>query len=373
MRILVTGGAGFIGSHTADALLDEGHEVRVLDDLLPPVHPDGKKPGYLDERIEFVRGDVRDETKLLPALQGCDAVFHFAAFQDYLPTFSRYFDVNVTSTALIYELILREKLPIKKVIVASSQAALGEGAYEDAGGARVLPDMRPDSQLAQGEWEIQAPPGFEGPLRWIPTDESVANPQNQYGISKIAAEQVTLNLGRRYEIPSVALRYSIVQGPRQSFFNAYSGACRVFCLSFHQGKDPIIYEDGQQVRDFVNIEDVVRANVLVLLDPRADFEAFHIGGDKAVTVAEFAGVVAEVFGVKDFEPRASGQYRFGDTRHIYSDVRMLRALGGSPQKSGHDSVVAYKRWLDEADSVGDIVRYCNRQMASLNVVLQVKP
>jgi len=373
MKVLITGGAGFIGSHTADALLAEGRRVRVLDSLEEPVHPGHRVPAYLDERIELVRGDVRDEKALLGALTGCDAVYHLAAFQDYLPIFSRFFDVNVTATALLYELILREKLPIKKVVVASSQAALGEGLYLDAEGRRLLPDIRPDEQLRRGVWECQPPEGFVGPLEWQPTDETVANPQNQYGISKIAEENVALHLGKRYGIPTVALRYSIVQGPRQSFYNAYSGACRVFCLACHQGKPPTIYEDGQQVRDFVNIHDVVDANLLALNDARADFEMFNVGGDFAITVMAFAQVVAEVFGQTDYEPVPSGKYRFGDTRHIRSDVSKLEALGWTPRRTVHDSVEAYKAWLDEAGSLDDILEYCSRQMAALNVVRDVEP
>jgi dTDP-L-rhamnose 4-epimerase len=371
MHVLITGGAGFIGSHTADALLKRGYRVRVFDSLEPPVHPKRQRPAYLDERIELVQGDVRDERTLLAALQGCDVVYHLAAFQDYLPIFSRFFDVNVTSTALIYELIVRERLPVKKVIVASSQAALGEGMYRDADGRPVLPDIRPDAQLRAGVWECQAPPGFKNPLRWQPTDETVANPQNQYGISKIAEEKVALHLGKRYEIPSVAMRYSIVQGPRQSFYNAYSGACRVFCLSFHTGKDPDIYEDGQQVRDFVNIDDVVDANLCVLDDDRADYEMFHVGGDRAMTVMEFAKVVAEIYGRRGYEPRASGKKRFGDTRHICSDVSKLKALGWQPRRTTHDSVSAYKAWLDQAGNVADILAYAQKQMAALNVVREV--
>lgn len=371
MRVLITGGAGFIGSHTADALLRRGYPVRVLDALEPPVHQGRRRPSYLDERAELVVGDVRDERLLLDALRGCDVVFHLAAFQDYLPTFSRFFDVNVTSTALLYELIVREKLPVKKVIVASSQAALGEGLYHDADGKPVLPDIRPDAQLRRGIWECQAPAGRRGPLRWQPTDETVANPQNQYGISKIAEEKVALHLGKRYEIPSVAMRYSIVQGPRQSFHNAYSGACRVFCLSFHQGEEPDIYEDGQQVRDFVNIQDVVDANLCVLDDSRADYEMFHVGGDHAMTVAEFAKVVAAIYGKHDYEPKACGKYRFGDTRHIRSDVSKLKALGWKPQRTVQESVAAYKAWLDSAEGVGEILARSRAQMAALGVVREV--
>lgn len=368
---MLTGGAGFIGSHTADALLREGYKVRVLDSLEEPVHPGRQVPEYLDQRIEFVRGDVRDEKVLLDSLRGCDVVYHFAAFQDYLPTFSRFFDVNVTSTALIYELIVREKLPVGKVIVASSQATLGEGLYKDAQGKALLPDIRSTHQLERGEWELIAPAGYAGPLCWMPTDETVANPQNQYGLSKIAEERVALSLGKRYEVPTVAMRYSIVQGPRQSFYNAYSGACRVFCLSFHLGREPMIYEDGQQIRDFVNIQDVVDANLLVLRDDRADYEMFNVGGDRPYTVSEFASAVAEVFGVDGYQPVPCGKYRFGDTRHICSDVGKLKRLGWTPTRSIFDSVQAYKGWLATADNAASILDYCNQQMVKLNVVREV--
>jgi dTDP-L-rhamnose 4-epimerase len=371
MQVLITGGAGFIGSHTADALLAAGYRVRVLDSLEAPVHPQRNWPEYLDPRIEKIEGDVRDPKALLYAMQGCDAVYHLAAFQDYLPIFSRFFDVNVTSTALIYELVVRESLPVKKIIVASSQATLGEGLYQDADGKKLLPDIRPDAQLARGLFEVQPSAGFRGPLQWLATDETVANPQNQYGISKIAEEKVALHLGRRYGIPSVAMRYSIVQGPRQSFYNAYSGACRVFCLAFHQGIEPTIYEDGQQVRDFVNIHDVVDANLLALHDERCDFEMFHVGGGRPYTVAEFAKIVAGVFGRTDYAPSPSGKYRFGDTRHICSDISKLRRLGWKPQREIEQSVESYKAWLDEAGCVDDILAHCSKQMASLNVVREV--
>lgn len=371
MKILVTGGAGFIGSHTADALLAAGHGVRVLDSLAPPVHRDGAWPDYLPPEIERVHGDVRDEATLLAALKGIDAVYHFAAFQDYLPEFARFYDVNVTATALIYELIVRETLPVRKVIVASSQATLGEGLYHDATGKPVLPGLRADADLARGLWECQPGPGETGPLAYRPTDESVANPQNTYGTSKIAQETAALNLGRMYDIPTVALRYSIVQGPRQSIYNAYSGACRIFSLSFMAGRDPVIYEDGHQVRDFVNIADVVDANLLVLADDRANGRAFNVGGGRPVTVADFAATVAEVHGQDGYVPRASGKYRYGDTRHILSDISRLTALGWQPSRSTRDSVAAYLDWVAKDAPAGEILSKSDSTMAALGVVRDV--
>ena len=367
MKVLITGGAGFIGSHTADRLLKEGYEVRVLDSLQKPIHND--IPEYLDERIEFIAGSATDVRALTEALQGVDYVYHLAAFQDYLPYFSKFVDVNVSSTARIYELIVRDNLPIKKVIVASSQATLGEGLYLDSDGNEVLPDMRLEEDLKKGIWEPRPPEGKE--IYCARTPERISNPQNPYGMSKIAEEMFALQLGKRYGIPSVAMRYSIVQGSRQSFYNAYSGACRIFCLAFHQGKEPQIYEDGNQIRDFVNIHDVVDANLLVLEDDRANYEMFNVGGGAPITVKHFAETVAEVFGIQDYEPKPCGKYRFGDTRHIWSDISKLESLGWKPTRTIYDSVLEYKEWLNSASSIDNIIEYCSKKMEELNVLRDV--
>jgi len=367
MKVLITGGAGFIGSHTADRLLKEGYEVRVLDSLQKPIH--NSIPEYLDDRIEFIAGSATDVRALTEALQGVDYVYHLAAFQDYLPYFSKFVDVNVSSTARIYEIIVRDNLPIKKVIVASSQATLGEGLYLDSDGNEVLPDMRLEEDLKKGIWEPRPPEGKE--IYCARTPERISNPQNPYGMSKIAEEMFALQLGKRYGIPSVAMRYSIVQGSRQSFYNAYSGACRIFCLAFHQGKEPQIYEDGNQIRDFVNIHDVVDANLLVLEDDRANYEMFNVGGGAPITVKHFAETVAEVFGVDDYDPKPCGKYRFGDTRHIWSDISKLESLGWKPSRTIYDSIVEYKEWLDCASSIDNIIEYCSKKMEELNVLRDV--
>jgi dTDP-L-rhamnose 4-epimerase len=369
MRILVTGGAGFIGSHTVDRLVSRGHAVRILDSLEQPVHRKGR-PDYLDPEAEFVLGDVTSREQLRAALEGVEAVFHLAAYQDYLPDFSKFFRVNAAGTALLYELIVAERLPVRKVVVASSQAVYGEGRHRAPDGSFCYPDMRPEAQLRAGRFELAAPDG-SGVTTWAPTDESVVNPQNQYALSKYSQEQIAIQLGRRYGIPSVALRYSIVQGPRQSFYNAYSGACRVFCLSFYVGRVPPIYEDGRQVRDFVNIHDVVDANLLVLEDPRADSRVFNVGGGHAYTVLEFAKIVGEVFG-EPIDPKPSGLYRFGDTRHIVSDVSALQALGWKPRRAARESVAEYVEWLRRCEDVEDVLAHAEKQMKAMGVVREVQ-
>jgi dTDP-L-rhamnose 4-epimerase len=365
MRILVTGGAGFIGSHTCDRLLELGHDVVVLDALTPPVHRNGQ-PAYLSPGADFYQGDTRNRDLLTNLLRRVDAVYHFAAYQDYLPDFSRFTDVNVVSTALIYEIILAERLDIARVVVASSQSAMGEGLYRCPADGEQLPGMRPEKALAAGQWDIPCPM-CGGPLDMQPTPERISNPQNAYGMSKLGEEMVAVNLGRRHGIPTVALRYSIVQGPRQSVYNVYSGACRIFCLSYLQGVAPTLYEDGQAIRDFVNINDVVDANVLVLEDDRAAGRVFNVGGDRAITTREFSDIVMRQYG--SGQPgQVTGDYRFGDTRHIFSDISALRSLGWDPKRTPDESVAAYAAWLEGMDGLDGVLAEASARMRALGVV-----
>ena len=367
MRILVTGGAGFIGSHTCDRLLALGHNVVVLDALTPPVHqPD--RPPRIRPDIDFYRGDVRNRDLLANLLRRVDAVYHFAAYQDYLTDFARFSDVNVVSTALIYELIVEQRLDLARVVVASSQSAMGEGLYRCPMHGEQLPGMRSEELLAAGRWNIPCPDCGEE-LELLTTPERVSNPQNAYGMSKLGEEMVAINLGRRYGIPSVALRYSIVQGPGQSVYNAYSGACRIFCLSYLQGVAPVLYEDGQAIRDFVNIDNVVDANMLVLEDKRAAGRVFNVGGGKAVTTSEFANIVRLQYG-SDVPPSVPGEYRFGDTRHIISDTTALRSLGWEPQRTLVDSVAAYAEWVKGMDGLDGVLATASAKMRALGVVRQ---
>jgi dTDP-L-rhamnose 4-epimerase len=365
MRILVTGGAGFIGSHTADRLVELGHDVIVLDALTAPVHRDGK-PGYLTPGVDLWVGDVRDKDLLANLLRRVDAVYHFAAYQDYLTDFSRFTATNVVSTALLYEIAVSEELDLSRIVVASSQSAMGEGLYSCPEHGEQAHDMRPESVLAREEWEHRCAV-CGGPLEMLRTSERFANPQNAYGMSKHGQETVAINLGRRYGIPTVALRYSIVQGPRQSVYNAYSGACRIFCLHYLLGSAPTLYEDGAMIRDYVNIHDVVAANELVLTDDRAVGRVFNVGGGTAYTTAEFAEVVRAHYG-SDEQPHVSGEYRFGDTRHIHSDIEALRGLGWEPRRTPADSVAEYAEWLKGMPGLDEVLAEADARMRRLGVV-----
>ena len=371
MNVLVTGGAGFIGLHTVERLVGLGHHVTVLDALVAPVHPPGVVP-QLPSGVRFVQGDVRDPECVRDALTGVDAVYHFAAYQDYLPDFSKFYSVNSVGTALLFEVIVAEKLPVVKVVVASSQAVAGEGLYNCPEHGPVIPLIRSGESLSQGAWDHGCPQ-CPAPLSVVPAPEDVANAQNQYAMSKYSQELMTLSLGSRYGIPAVALRYSIVQGPRQSLYNAYSGACRIFCLSYASGGTPTAYEDGESLRDYVNIEDAVDANILVLEHPDADGKVFNVGGGTEYTVMEFGRLVAAEFRSSD-EPRLTGEYRFGDTRHAVSDISALRKLGWRPRHPPEKSIHDYAQWLatQEADFRG-ILEDAHKVMTDHEVLLRANP
>lgn len=366
-RILVTGGAGFIGSHTVRALVDSGERVRVLDSLRPPVHPPGRRPDLPDE-VEFIEGSVDDRAALRAALADIDVVYHLAAYQDYLTDFSTFYAINTVSTALIYELALAEKLPLRRVILAATQAEYGEGPYRCPTDGTVYPAPRADAQLAEHRWE-PACPRCGGTISPIPAREDVVHPHSPYAMSKRAAEECALTLGDRYGIPTAALRYSIVQGPGQSFRNAYSGALRAFTVQALHGRRPLVYEDGQQIRDFVWIGDVVAANLLMLHHPAVPTGSFNVGGDREVRVLDVARMVSAAIGT-DLEPDVPGIYRVGDTRHIRSDVTRLRELGWRPTATQEDMVAAYVGWARAQPDMADTSIVAVRRMRELGVLRQ---
>lgn len=366
MRVLVTGGAGFIGSHLVDRFHKEGLQVRVLDNLDPKVHPKDALPEF-PRGVEFIRGDVTDREAMRYALRDVDVVSHQAAYQDYMPDFSRFLAVNAVGTALLYELILEERLKIQKVIVASSQAVYGEGQYVCQEHGPFLPIPRSPKQLQTKQWEL---PCFKCARIATPVllAEEQTNPYNQYAVSKLAEEKTALGLGWIHGIPSVALRYSITQGPRQSLFNHYSGICRIFVSQALTGKPLVIYEDGLQTRDFVHIEDVVNANMLVLESDTGDGQAFNVGSGKQTSVLEYARLVRDKIG-NDVEFRIPGEYRAGDNRHSVSSIGKLRGLGWNPTKDLSNILDDFLSWIQQRGGIPDQIRDAYSHMKEAGVVL----
>ena len=366
-RILVTGGAGFIGSHTCDRLLERGYEVRVFDALQARVHPHGW-PAYLPQEVEKIVGDVRDADALGKALDGVDGVVHLAAYQDYMPDFSTYFAVNTVSTALLFELIVRHHLPVRKVVSASSQSVYGEGRYHCPACDVIYPSARPEAQLARADWEIRCPACQDtaSPLPLV--EDGPVHPHTAYGISKRALEMAALSLGRKYDVPVTQMRYSIVQGTRNSFYNAYSGVARIFALRLLHGQAPIVYEDGRQQRDYVSVHDVARANLLALEDKRADFRNFNVAGQKTTTVLEIADLLCRLCGRQDVAPQVSGEYRFGDARHTVSSWTALGELGWRPERAIEEFLAEYVEWVRKQPDLEDYYARSQRVMRQAGVI-----
>jgi dTDP-L-rhamnose 4-epimerase len=366
MRALVTGGAGFIGGHLVDRLLQDGFRVRVLDNLDPKVHPKGR-PGYLPDTVDFVQGDVTDAETVLFALRDTDVVFHQAAYQDYMPDFSRFLHVNAVGTALLFEMIVRHRLPVRKVIVASSQAVYGEGQYACDRHGFFTAAPRSRQQLATQGWEVCCPECNQ-PARPRLLTEDVTNPYNQYAVSKLAEEKTALGLGWLYDIPTVGMRYSITQGARQSLYNHYSGICRIFFSRAMQHQSLIIYEDGNQTRDFVHVEDVVDANMLVLESAAADFQAFNVGSGKATTVLEYADAVLTKLG-SPAGTQILGEYRRGDNRHSVSSIEKLARLGWRPRQSFSRILDDFLAWIESIGGIPASIPDAYTDMRNAGVIL----
>ena len=366
-HILITGGAGFIGSHTVDLLLTRGYKVRVLDNLASPVHLGSNLPDYVSTEVDFVRGDVRDKSAWKSALDNIDSVFHLAAYQDYLPDFATFFRVNSVGTALLYETIVEQGLSINKVVIASSQAIYGEGTYECKTHGVQYPSPRSAQQLEKRHWDPICPI-CEGKLYLLETNEIHVSPHNSYAISKYTQEMIGMVLGRRYNIPTVGMRYSIVQGARQSFRNAYSGVLRIFAMQALAGGPLTAYEDGEQIRDYVNVIDVARANVIALEDARANYRSFNVGGGRKVTVNEFGSIMADIVGAPEIKVVSKGEYRFGDTRHIISDISQIEDIGWKPQGTVEMSVYEYVQWAQQQSDFGDYATAARSDMRALGTV-----
>jgi dTDP-L-rhamnose 4-epimerase len=346
-RILITGGAGFIGSHLADELLRHGYGVRVLDCLTEQVHgPNRSRPAYLHPEVELVVGDVRNHQDVNRSLEGIDAVYHFAAavgVGQSMYEIAHYTSVNNLGTAVLLEALTRR--PIERLVVASSMSIYGEGAYRRPDGRVCATTERSLDQLKRGDWELRDADGTL--LEPIPTPETkppVAS--SVYALSKYDQERLCLIAGNAYRIPTVALRFFNVYGPRQALSNPYTGVLAIFASRYLNGEPPLVFEDGYQKRDFVDVRDLVRACRLALETPAAAGQVLNIGSGQAMTIREVAAEMAEVLDCRSLSPEITGRYRVGDIRHCFADISQASEfLNYQPQIPFREGLLNLAQWL----------------------------
>ncbi|MDP9375340.1 MAG: NAD-dependent epimerase/dehydratase family protein [Chloroflexota bacterium] len=361
-RALVTGGAGLIGSHLADLLLREGWAVRILDNLEPQTHRAGRPPWL--PAAEFIEADVRDRGAVAAALRDVDVVFHQAAYGGYMPELAKYVAVNSFGTAQLLEVIRDEALPITKVVVASSQAVYREGAAVCPRHRLVFPQSRPVAQLRAGDFAVHCP-RCGAPTTPAATPEGAPiGGETVYAITKADQERLVLTWGRQTGIPTVALRYSCTYGPRQSLFNPYTGVIAIFATRLLNGRPPILYEDGEQTRDFCFVEDVARANLLAATSGALDGLPVNIGSGRATPIRAVAEAIAAALGLP-IAPIARGEFRPGEMRHLTSDIGRAQAIGYAPRV---DLASGIGRYLDWVRAQGDVRDY----FAAAEPVLRAK-
>ncbi len=357
MKILVTGGAGFIGSHLVDALVADGQSVRVLDSLDPQVHgKDADWPSYANPRAEYVRGDVRDRETVRRALDDVEVVFHEAAavgVGQSMYEIESYVSVNSLGAAVVLQEIIARKTQIRRLVVASSMSIYGEGAYLDRDGAHAVPGLRPDAQLEKREWELRDARGHE--LRAIGTPETKPLlPTSVYAVTKRDHEELFLSVGNAYRIPTVALRYFNVYGSRQALSNPYTGVAAIFSSRLLNHKPPLVNEDGLQSRDFVHVSDIVRANLLAMRAEAGGGRVCNVGTGRATTIKRVGELLAERLGLA-IAPEITERFRAGDIRHCFADPTFARkTLGFEARVSledGIDEVIAFVRAQKPEDKV----------------------
>jgi dTDP-L-rhamnose 4-epimerase len=364
-KVLITGGAGFIGSHLADELLAHGYQVRVLDSLEPQVHGEGRRrPEYLAKDVELVVGDVNDRAKVDEAVRGVDAVYHFAAavgVGQSMYEIAHYTRVNNLGTAVLLEALVEN--PVERLVVASSMSLYGEGLYRGASGGPRMVGERTLEQLKAAQWEFLAEDGSA--LQPMPTPETKQPAlASVYALSKYDQERLCLMIGRAYNIPTVALRFFNAYGPRQALSNPYTGVLAIFASRLLNNNPPAIFEDGLQQRDFVSVYDIARACRLALETPGAAGETFNVGSGQPHTVRDIAAKLAKVVGKENIQPEILGKYRVGDIRHCYADIgKAQRILGYAPEVQLEDGLVELAAWLASQAAVARVAPASAEQSA----------
>jgi dTDP-L-rhamnose 4-epimerase len=369
-RALVTGGAGLIGSHVADLLVREGWRVRILDNLEPNTHRRGK-PAWINRDAEFVHGDLRDRAMIENALSDIDIVFHQAAYGGYMPEMAKYVQVNSFGTAQMLEIIREKNFPIKKVIVASSQAVYSEGAGECSKHGLVFPKVRPVEQLQRGDWSVRCPICHQPTTSVATPEEAPVGGETVYGLTKVDQEKLVLLWGKQVGIPAVALRYSCTYGPRQSIFNPYTGVIAIFCTRLLNNLSPVLYEDGEQTRDFSFVEDIARANLLAATTDALDGRPVNVGSGEGVTVREIAQSISDALGIR-IAPEINGEFRPGEMRHLISGTDTIRAAGYSPQVGLAEGIDRYLDWIRSQSDVRDYFSEASETLRNKGIVHRVE-
>jgi dTDP-L-rhamnose 4-epimerase len=367
---LVTGGAGLIGSHVTDLLVREGWQVRVLDNLEANTHKRGK-PSWINEQAEFVQGDIRDRDTIAAALDKIDIVFHQAAYGGYMPEIAKYVHVNSLGTAQMLEVIREKNLPIKKIVVASSQAVYSEGAGECPKHRLVFPPVRPVEQLRKGDWQVHCP--ICGAVtKSVPTPEDApVGGETVYGLTKVDQEKLVLLWGKQVGIPTVALRYSCTYGPRQSMFNPYTGVIAIFCTRLLNNLPPVLYEDGEQTRDFSFVDDIARANLLAAETDKLDGFAVNVGSGHGTPIREIAETISAALKI-EIASVARGEFRPGEMRHLTSDTTHIRAAGYKPEVDLAEGIERYINWIKSQTDVRDYFSEAEKILKSKGIVHRVE-
>ncbi len=355
MKILVTGGAGFIGSFLVDALVKKGHKVTVFDNLEPQVHLKGKLPNYFNKKAKFIKGDVRKIDDVKKTIKNTKVIFHFAAAVGIGQSqyeIKKYVQTNIGGTANLLEILVNSKNKVKKVILAASMSEYGEGEYRCSSCGVLQPELRKISQLKRKDWKLHCPI-CKKVLKPVGTRESAKLSINSiYAITKKTQEEMVLNIGKTYGIPAVALRFFNVYGPRQSLSNPYTGVMAIFLSRIKNNKAPIIYEDAKQSRDFISVHDIVRANILAMEKKEANYQIFNVGSGEAITVLEIAERLISAT-KKSMKPEVTNKFRKGDIRHCFADIgKIKKFLGFQPKvnlKEGIEELVDWSRTVEAKD------------------------
>jgi len=370
MQALVTGGAGLIGSHIADLLIQKGWRVRILDSLEPQIHLNGK-PSWIPAAAEFLQADIRDRTATTAALRDIDVVFHEAAYGGYMPEIGKFVEVNSFGTAQILEIIRDECLPVRKVIVASSQAVYSEGAADCPQHGLIFPNVRPIEQLRSGDFSVRCPQCGSGTTSVSTPEEAPIGGETVYAITKVDQERLVLTWSRQTGVPAVALRYSCTYGPRQSIFNPYTGVIAIFSIKLLNNQPPVLYEDGYQTRDLCFVEDIARANLLAASTDKLDGLAVNVGSGKAATIREVARLISNALNIH-IEPAAPGEFRPGEIRHLTSEISRIRAIGFVPEVDLETGIGRYIDWIRAQADVRDYFAKAESILRSKGIVHKVR-